>query len=309
MHPTPRRATIGSAVIVFTVALVFSFLTTAVPGPDGNAGVHPAEAATAHDPPAGPAPASPARLRIASYNIRHGAGVSGRVDLARTSETLRHIAPDVVFLSEVDQGWRRSGFVDQAAYLARALEMPYTHFAPALSTRSLLFAAPGATARYGNLFLSKLPVLAAGDSPLPRIGQSEPRNVAWIDLELPGGIVRLYGTHLSLVARERVEQLRTLGELLAASPHPSIVLGDFNSPPLRLKSEAPFLWNPPWHDAHLAAGEGEGLTFPAQAPASRIDYVFVHSELLPRLSRSAVYPSDASDHLPVMVELTLSPGS
>lgn len=244
------------------------------------------------------------RLRVVTYNIRHGQGTGGRVDLRRTIETILALDPDVVFLTEVDQYWWRSGLADQPAELAQALMMPYVHYAPALSTRSLLHTFPGVTARYGNLFLSRRPLAGAGASPLPQAGGNEPRNVVWIDLEFLGTTLRIFGTHLSVDPKERTVQLAALGELMAASPHPALAVGDFNSPPARLKDEAPFLWNDPWLEAHAAAGEGDGLTFPSHAPQSRIDYVFVHASLLPALVSSFAVPSPASDHRPVLVELS-----
>ncbi|MBO2520824.1 MAG: hypothetical protein CW345_03330 [Firmicutes bacterium] len=257
----------------------------------------------------GPEAAAPARrLRLAAFNIRHGRTVQGRVDLDRAVETLSRLAADVVFLSEVDQHWRRSGFIDQVAYLARSLDMPYVHFAPALTTRSLLHTSPGTTARYGNLFLSRLPIAGAGAAYLPRLGRNEPRNVLWIDVQIWGTTVRLYGTHLSVDGRERVLQLNALAELVAASPYPTVILGDFNSPPERLAHDAPFLWEAPWHDAHVAAGEGDGSTFPAPSPQSRIDYAFVHTALLPLLAAAEVVPSDASDHWPVVIEFVAPQG-
>ena len=74
---------------------------------------------------------TPKTLKIMAYNIQHGADATTRVDLMRTAEAIRAVAPDIVFLSEVDQHWRRSGMVDQPQVLAEALGMPYVHFDPA----------------------------------------------------------------------------------------------------------------------------------------------------------------------------------
>lgn len=247
---------------------------------------------------------APMRLRVMAYNIHHGADPSGRVDLVRTAETILDVAPDILFLSEVDQDWKRSGLVDQPRALSRAAELPFVHFGPALTTRSPLVTTLGRTARYGNAFLSKVPFREAGIVALPRRGTNEPRNVLWIDVETGGHTLRLFGTHLSVDSRERETQLQALGQLIDASPYPAVVVGDFNSPPDRLKKEAPYLWLSPWHDAHAAIGKGEGLTFPAPLPTSRIDYIFLHDELLPRLTRVKTPTSEASDHYPVVVELT-----
>lgn len=247
---------------------------------------------------------TPKTLKIMAYNIQHGADATTRVDLMRTAEAIRAVAPDIVFLSEVDQHWRRSGMVDQPQVLAEALGMPYVHFDPALVTRLPGVTNPGRTARYGNAFLSKVPFRQTGAVPLPRRGINEPRNVLWVDVDVSGQTIRLFGTHLSLDTQERRTQLQTLGTLLTASPYPALVAGDFNSPPQRLKNEASFLWQTPWNDAHTAMGQGQGLTFPVPSPTSRIDYIFVHDRLMPALSLATTPDLDASDHYPVVVELT-----
>ena len=56
--------------------------------------------------------------RVATYNIRHGLGRDGRVDLARTAGEIGALRADVVGLQEVDVAYGpRTGHEDQAARL------------------------------------------------------------------------------------------------------------------------------------------------------------------------------------------------
>lgn len=48
-------------------------------------------------------------LRLMSYNIRHGAGLDGRLDFERIAEVIKREHPDVVALQEVDSVTRRTG--------------------------------------------------------------------------------------------------------------------------------------------------------------------------------------------------------
>jgi len=309
MEPAPRRAFPRWLATILVMGVILGMLA----GPSLHRRDRPPQAspealaAPILNPENSEPPPPHHRLRIMTYNIQHGADAYGRVDLTQTTEAIGRFAPDILFLAEVDQGWRRSGFVDQPAELARSLGMPYVHFAPALTTRSIVHTSPGTTARYGNLFLSKLPVKESGAVALPRKGANEPRNVLWIDVEFAGQTIRVFGTHLSVDGSERVQQFRALADLIAASPHPAVVLGDLNSPPSRLKDEAPYLGSPPWHDAHVVLGQGDGFTFPSPSPRSRIDYIFVHASLLPQLVSTTVVQSAASDHLPIFVELSPKP--
>jgi endonuclease/exonuclease/phosphatase family metal-dependent hydrolase len=63
------------------------------------------------------------RLTVVTYNIHHGAGVDGVVDLERIAEVLISATADVIALQEVDRHWSsRSGWVDQPVWFAERLD-------------------------------------------------------------------------------------------------------------------------------------------------------------------------------------------
>jgi endonuclease/exonuclease/phosphatase (EEP) superfamily protein YafD len=81
-----------------------------------------------------------------------------------------------------------------------------------------------------------------------------------------------------------------------------IVAGDLNAQPdSRVIAEArTFLL-----DA-FAAGSGAGLTYPADEPAKRIDYILYTPDSGLRCTRSEVIPEAvASDHRPVLARFTV----
>ena len=47
-------------------------------------------------------PQSPFRLRVLTYNIHHGEGVDGKLDLERIASVIRSVEPDLVALLEVN---------------------------------------------------------------------------------------------------------------------------------------------------------------------------------------------------------------
>ena len=61
----------------------------------------------------------PLTLRVLTYNIHHGEGADGRVDLARLAGVVTSVHPDLVALQEVDEGTERASGVDELAELAR----------------------------------------------------------------------------------------------------------------------------------------------------------------------------------------------
>lgn len=62
-----------------------------------------------------------ATLTVATYNIHHGAGMDGVVDLDRLAGVMAGFGADVIALQEVDMTNDRTGRVDQSAVLATAL--------------------------------------------------------------------------------------------------------------------------------------------------------------------------------------------
>ena len=56
-------------------------------------------------------------LTIATYNIRHGRGMDGVVELSRTGNAIARLGADIVALQEVDRHVERSGHIDEPRLL------------------------------------------------------------------------------------------------------------------------------------------------------------------------------------------------
>src|SRR5512142_1551034 len=65
----------------------------------------------------------PRRVTVLTYNIHHGEGTDGRIDLERIARVIRLVSPDLAALQEVDRRTTRSGGVDQLAELGRLTGM------------------------------------------------------------------------------------------------------------------------------------------------------------------------------------------
>ena len=240
-------------------------------------------------------------LRVMSYNIKSGDG-----DLGRTAAAIRASAPDVVALQEVDVRWGpRSGFADQASALGARLGMQVRfahiyHLPGAGATRparefgvALLSRYP--IRRFRNDTLTRLSTQAADPTPAPMPGLL----AATIDVR--GTAVRVFNTHLDYRADPRV-RARQVAELLArvgAPDTPTLLFGDLNAEPDAPELQ-PLLRR--LRDAWPAAA-GAGATYPAAAPAKRIDYVLVSPHF--RVRAASVPAANASDHRPVVADLVL----
>jgi endonuclease/exonuclease/phosphatase family metal-dependent hydrolase len=240
-------------------------------------------------PPDGPVP-----LRVLSFNVHHGAGPDDRVDLDRLAAEIRATGADVVGLQEVDRHYgERSGSVDQAGDLAARLGMHVVFGAHV----DLEPPAPGAPRRqYGTAILSRFQVVSWTDTLLPSADPAEePRGLLEAVVAAPDGPVRVATTHLSAGnPGSRLAQARAVAARLDRSAEPVLLLGDLNAPPTA--PEVTLL------TARLAdAGRAGGATFPAGAPAERIDYVLGEG----RFTGYEVRPTASSDHRPVLAAVLL----
>jgi len=235
-------------------------------------------------------------LRVVSYNIRHGVGLDGALDLERAAVVLAALAPDVVLLQEVDERCRRSGGIDQAAWLGARLGMEH-RFAAFMDHDG---------GRYGLATLSRAPIVASRPIPLPP-GRQEPRTALEVTVSVAGRTVRVANAHLDWLddSPERLAQAEALRDALAPlRAGPLVVGGDLNDTPdsatlsVLLAAE----------DAALtrATPAGGGATFPADEPRVTIDHLlYGPSDAWRAQALSVVDEPLASDHRPITLVLTL----
>jgi endonuclease/exonuclease/phosphatase family metal-dependent hydrolase len=237
-------------------------------------------------------------LAVATFNIHHGVGTDGRLDVARTADVIAGTGATLVGLQEVDRHWSaRSDWDDQAALLADQVGMDVV-FAPAID-----LARPddpgGPRRQYGNALLSAHPIVAWSSSLLPGTGEREPRSLLQALVDVDGAAARVAVTHLQNRApAERLGQARWVSDVLAAASEPVALLGDMNAQPGSPTLDA---LTGGLVDAWSVGGTGAGLTFDAVTPHARIDYVLTSPALV--AERAWVVPGGASDHLPVVAEL------
>ena len=242
-------------------------------------------------------------VTVLVYNIHAGTDAARRDNLARVAELVRGTGADLVLLQEVDRNTQRSGPTDQPAVLAR------------LTGHSVAF---GRTigfqgGDYGIALLSRWPIrrdtlipLEVTAPPGRTTEGREQRGVLVARVAAPGGALGVLNTHLDHTGDDvwRLQEIAGVLRAAAGVREPGLPLllgGDLNARPESPVHQA--LRAAGFRDAWTECGTGEGMTFPANAPDRRIDYLYLAGDA--RCLEARVLASDASDHRPLLVRLRL----
>ncbi|MEM7455209.1 MAG: endonuclease/exonuclease/phosphatase family protein, partial [Planctomycetota bacterium] len=221
------------------------------------------------------------QLRVLTYNIHHGEGTDGVFDYQRIADVIERLNPDVIALQEVDRNTQRARGVDQAAELARLLEMNHVF-------GNALYYSGG---EYGEAVLSRFPIEDARAHHLPFSHGNEPRTALEVRVVPDNGIpeFRFVGTHLCHQSNEtRLEQTRELNQLFSGGSSSVILVGDLNARP---QSEPMSVLL-------------EGNWIDAVAPDSKIDYVLLRKNDPWKIIETIILDEPVvSDHDPVLTVL------
>lgn len=275
---------------------------------------------------------------IVSWNIQAGLGVDGRTDLGRIGRVVAALADaDVICLQEVECPGTPASAVDQFAAIPELFPRHTAIDGPCVQR-----GAGRGEYRFGNMLLSRLPVLSVFRHHLPWLAapgvKHMPRQATEVTVETPAGPLRVVTTHLEYHSqahrRAQVARLRELHAEAAAQeknpaeahtdgpyagpvrPATSVLCGDFN---MGVDSDeyaamltpygggAPTLadaWPAlyPGRPHDPTCGIFDRVQWPA-GPHCR-DFFFVSEDLRSRLvSLSVDLETDASDHQPLALTL------
>ncbi|MEX2198117.1 MAG: endonuclease/exonuclease/phosphatase family protein [Burkholderiales bacterium] len=256
--------------------------------------------------------------------MQNGRGCDGVTDLARIARVVRSMGEaDVLCFQEIarhDPAF--GGGADQVAELEALFPGYEAVFGPTLIRGER---------QYGNLILSRLPVLQAFNHLLPHPAEGGikhmPRQAIEAVIETRSGPLRVMTTHLEYYSgahrAAQIERLRAIQDEVAANaaappkaapspydpvPRPAalVLCGDFNLAPDDAEYAA--LFQPPFVDAWKHARPGEphppttGLFARDQWPMGGHcrDYFAVTPDVAARIARvECETATDASDHQPV----------
>jgi endonuclease/exonuclease/phosphatase family metal-dependent hydrolase len=237
------------------------------------------------------------QLSVANYNIRHGRGMDGHVDLERIAQVLVELDVQVAGLQEVDHLNGRND-VEQAKVIAEYMGQRWeARFYRSINLQG---------GQYGNAVIYNSDVLNVLDDRHVALPGREPRSAAIVLFEhVSGARVQFVTTHLTNVRDEedlRQESVDLIDQNLFEDV-PAIFAGDLNTTP-ETSAIAHFIglgWQ--------IVTPMDEPTFRADAPTRTIDYMALRHggqlELIEALTVKNDLTQLASDHLPQVTRVRL----
>jgi len=231
-------------------------------------------------------------LRILTWNIHHGEGTDGKLDLPRIGRVIREARPDIVALQEVDVRTERIKGRDTVRELERLTGMR------GIFGASMPFQGGG----YGNAVLVNGTVLGSRVFPIGATEGMEPRSILMVEMRPYRCSLDLafLSTHFDHKSEE--DRMAAAGVANLPIGLPAILAGDLNAPPDDLVLGTLMQQ---WENAT----KGPGLfTIPAASPKKQIDFILVRPAKRWSVTEAKVIDEPvASDHRPVLAVVKLSP--
>ncbi|MGX5817225.1 endonuclease/exonuclease/phosphatase family protein [Chitinophaga lutea] len=239
------------------------------------------------------------KLRLMQYNMRHGEGTDGVVNLQRIADVIRASKAQVVVLNEIDRNYDpRSNYVDQLAWLASELGMYYEF--QKTTWKSPIAASGNKERQFGHGVLSKYPI---GDSSqqgrwIYADYSTHYMGLLKVRISVNANPLYVYITNLGSTAAERLSQAQEMMSYVTPPNHTwKVIAGTISDIP----GSAP-VGEITASFTDVFSGQ-TAYTYPANAPDRRVDYIFVKSPVA--ASNASVISSLASTHLPIICDIEM----
>ena len=231
-------------------------------------------------------------IRIMTYNIHHGEGVDGHINLDRIATLIHSANVDLIGLQEVDRHADRSHNLDMIKTLAHLTGMNWA-FGKNLELQN---------GDYGNGILTRFPILHQKNLYYKMVKSSERRGLLQVVININDQEIVFMNTHIDhhLDNAESISNVRQIrASANSYDGKPIIISGDFNKTPesrMIKKMELDFI------NAASTISQPV-LTYRSTNPKTQIDYVFTSKDW--KIQFIAVPYSLASDHLPLIAGISL----
>ncbi|MEM7725074.1 MAG: endonuclease/exonuclease/phosphatase family protein [Cyanobacteria bacterium P01_A01_bin.45] len=273
---------------------------------------------------------------VVTYNIGYLSGLTNNLavetnqklfddNLKNAIAALKPLNADFIGLQEIDLASKRSFKVNQVEKVAQGLSFPEAAIGVNWDKNYVAFPYFPISAHFGRIvssqaILSRYPIESHQRIVLEKVADNPfYYNAFYIDrvaqvskIKVQNRTLVLINVHLEAFNKNtRLEQTKFIENLLEKyiNDFPILLVGDFNSTPANNQETEPtinlLLNNPNLKSAtpQSSFNDPKVLTFPADKPEAKLDYIFYTPKNIEVLEWQVVSEAkQASDHLPVMMK-------
>ncbi len=161
-------------------------------------------------------------LKTITFNMCHGEGLDGNVDVERQAKFLKKYKPDIIFLQEIDMYTQRVYSENQIYKFSKNIELPY---------RSMGINIKYKNGYYGDGILSRFPIEYSANYLMPLIDpNNEQRGILCNKISFGTTKLNLFSVHFPTNFEERKLATEELINILEKIDENEVIIigGDFN---------------------------------------------------------------------------------
>lgn len=243
-------------------------------------------------------------LKVITFNIAHGKGMDGQVNIPRQAHIIEQLNPDIVFLQEVDMFTKRAGDTNQISEFSKEIGLKYS------SMESNITIEDG---YYGDGIISRFPIEFSTNYLMPLTDHKhEQRGILRNRISFGTTKINLFSVHLSTYLEERILAVKEVNKIIEKIPENELVImgGDFNVGVSRLgKGKYTFKESPEYEEYKILKKNLDKLqnnkdTWFSSLGQGCIDTIFYSNGI--KINRfKTVDVNGISDHSIIYVELEI----
>lgn len=239
-------------------------------------------------------------LKAITFNMCHGEGLDGKIDVRRQAMFIKKYKPDIVFLQEIDMYTNRAYNKNQIYTFSK-----YT----GLSYRSMGTNIKYKNGYYGDGILSRFPLEFSCNYLSPTTSpEHEQRGFLCNKIVFGSVKLNLFSVHLSVFEEERILSAKTLLRITShINKHERIIItGDFNVGISKIGNHKyKFEEKQSYEEYEILKKKFNKIenienTWFSDTDNACIDTCFYSNNL--KLKKFETIPTDVSDHYPIYME-------
>lgn len=242
-------------------------------------------------------------LKAITFNMCHGEGLDGKIDVRRQATLLRKYKPDIIFLQEIDLYTKRAYNKNQIYTFSKYTGLPYRAMGTNIKFNQGF---------YGDGILSRFPIEYSANYLSPTTSADhEQRGFLCIKVAVGTVKLNLFSVHLSVFEEERVLSSKALLRIVSNinKSEGVIIAGDFNVGISKIGSHKyAFTPKASYEEYEILKNKFQHLnnsepTWFSKEGNGCIDSSFYSNNL--KLNKFETIPTKISDHYPIYMEFII----